>query len=130
MIFKADTTISQHYSFQNKLKCIQVNLRHSKSASLALAQFILGLDVDIALIQEPFAYLGPVPVVANIPAGFESFHQLSADHAYGSSILVKKSIVKTRKVTTRHLSNHVACVYLMTATGPLRFAALSILGPP
>jgi hypothetical protein len=38
------------------LKCIQINLRHSKTASSALAQVILDLNIGVALVQEPYAY--------------------------------------------------------------------------
>ena len=37
------------------LKCFQINLRHSLSAALNLAQLIIDLDIDVVLIQEPFA---------------------------------------------------------------------------
>ena len=37
------------------LKFFQTNLMHSFSAALNLAQLILGLDLDVILIQEPYA---------------------------------------------------------------------------
>ena len=66
-------SLSQKSSPSNKVKCIQINLRHSKSASLALAQVILDFEIDVVLIQEPFAFSGPTPVVAHIPPGYSSF---------------------------------------------------------
>lgn len=106
------------------LKCIQINLRHSKTASASLAQVMLDLDIDIALVQEPYASGTFPPVVNNAPPGFSSFHQLSELHAYGSCILVRDSVSKTGKLTTKHLSNHVACIDLQTSTGPLRFVSV------
>lgn len=87
-----------------KLKCIQINLRHSKSASLALAQTILDFDVDVPLTQEPFAFSGVFPVVTNIPPRFSSFYQLSSHHAYGAVILVRNNVVKAGRLSARHLS--------------------------
>ncbi|KZR97225.1 Uncharacterized protein APZ42_008023, partial [Daphnia magna] len=85
------------------LKCIQINLRHSKTASASLAQVMLDLDIDIALVQETYASGTSSPVVNNAPPGFSSFHQLSELHAYGSCILVRDSVSKTGKLTTKHL---------------------------
>jgi hypothetical protein len=108
----------------NTLRCIQINLRRCKAASLALAQVILDHDIDVALIQEPFAYSATTPVVANIPPDFSSFHQLSADHAYGSAILVCDHIVKSGKLSTCHLSNSSACVALNANNGTFRLASV------
>jgi hypothetical protein len=73
----------------NRIRCIQINLHHSKLASATLAQTVLDLDNDVILIQEPYAYSAEIPVVANIPPGFLAFHYLSNDQAYGSVILIK-----------------------------------------
>nr|CAH0106095.1 unnamed protein product [Daphnia galeata] len=73
---------------------------------------------------KPFAYSATTPVVANIPPGFSSFHQLSTDHAYGSAILVRDHIVKSGKLSTCHLSNSSACVALNTNNGTLRLASV------
>ncbi|EFX75998.1 hypothetical protein DAPPUDRAFT_107426 [Daphnia pulex] len=55
----------------NRIRCIQINLHHSKLASATLAQTVLNLDIDVVLIQEPYAYPAEIPVVANIlPAPF------------------------------------------------------------
>ncbi|KZS07388.1 Uncharacterized protein APZ42_028939 [Daphnia magna] len=37
------------------LLCLQINLQHCKIAFLNLSQVLVELDVDIALIQEPYA---------------------------------------------------------------------------
>ncbi|KAI9560547.1 hypothetical protein GHT06_011489 [Daphnia sinensis] len=88
-----------------------VNLRHSSLASSSLAQVIIDLNIDIVLVQEPYALPCIPPVVANVPPGFSSYHQLSADHAYGAAIQY-------------HISNSVACVELSTTHGPLRFSSI------
>jgi len=95
---------------QHQLRVLQVNLRHSKSASIHLSQVILDLDLDLLLIQEPYAFLSPSGdiIVGNIPPGYVSFHNLSNDHAFGAVILAKTSL----NATAAHFadSNHCCCV--------------------
>ena len=45
----------EHNNMASKLRCIQINLRHSISATLHLIKLINDLDIDVALIQEPSA---------------------------------------------------------------------------
>jgi hypothetical protein len=85
---------------------------------------VLDLDIDVVLIQEPYAYSAEIPVVANIPPGFSAFHHLSNDHAYGSVILIKDSISTADNLSVMHLSNFASCVELHTKSGPLRFASI------
>jgi hypothetical protein len=54
---------------QYHLKCLQINLHHSKLAFLSLAHVVLDFDIDIVMIQKPYAYSATLPVVANIPHG-------------------------------------------------------------
>ena len=95
---------------QSQIRVLQVNLRHSKSASIHLSQVILDLDLDIILIQEPYAFLSSsgAIIVDNIPPGYTPFHNLSTDHAFGAAILAKTSL----NATAVHLadSNHCSCV--------------------
>jgi hypothetical protein len=98
----------------NRIRCILINLHHSKLASATLAQTVLDLDIDVVLIQEPYAYSAEIPVVANIPPGFSAFHHLSNDHAYGSVILIKDSISTAGNLSVMHLSNFASCVELHT----------------
>jgi hypothetical protein len=77
------------------LKCSQINLRHSRSAELNLAQLIIDLDIDVVFIQEPFAKVSSLSssIELNfIPPGYESFHSLSSEHAFGSAIIIKASL--------------------------------------
>ena len=77
------------------LKCFQINLRHSRSAALNLAQLIIDLDIDVVLIQEPFAKVSSLSSsieVKFIPPGYASFHCLSSDHAFGSAIIIRASL--------------------------------------
>ena len=71
-------------------KCIQINLRHSRAAALHLSQLLLDMDVDVAFIQEPYATLNPSPSLKYVPDGYIQLHSLSADHAYGAAIVVKR----------------------------------------
>ena len=106
------------------LKCLQINLRHSNLASSSLAQVILDYDIDIVLVQEPYALPSFPPVVANVPLGFLSFHQLSKDHAFGAAILIRESVVRAGKLVCKHISNCAACVELATKNGPLRLSSV------
>lgn len=106
------------------LQCLQVNLRHSSLASSSLAQVILDFNIDIVLVQETYAYPCTPPVVANVPPGFSSYHQLSTDHAYGAVILIRDSVVKAGNIVCKHISNFAACVELSTRHGPLRFSSI------
>ena len=51
----------------SSVKCLQINLRHSKNASLHLSQLLLDLNIDIALIQEPYAVADPLPRLKYVP---------------------------------------------------------------
>lgn len=62
------------------------------------------------------------PVVANVPPGFSSYHQLTDDHAYGSAILIRDSIAKAGKLDFKDISNFAACV--ATSKQPLRLSSI------
>ena len=79
----------------NSLLCLQVNLQHSKIASANLSQVLLDLDIDIALIQEPYAITNKFNnelFIPNIPNNFSIHHSLNKDHAFGAIILAKKAL--------------------------------------
>jgi hypothetical protein len=77
------------------LNCLQINLHHSRAAALNLSQVILEKNVDVVLIQEPYATFSPDLDLFSIPTGYSSFHYLNKDHAYGAAILVKSSLRAT-----------------------------------
>ncbi|EFX71973.1 hypothetical protein DAPPUDRAFT_326690 [Daphnia pulex] len=79
----SQNSLSNPVNFPNRLKCLQINLQHSCLASASLAQVVLDLDIDVVLIQEPYALLTCPPVVATSQC-FSAFHMLSDDHAYGT----------------------------------------------
>lgn len=66
----SQNSLSDPANFPNRLKCLQINLRHSSLASASLAQVILDFEIDIVLIQEPYALPTFTPVVANVPPVF------------------------------------------------------------
>ena len=77
----------------NSLLCLQVNLQHSKIASANLSQVLLELDIDIALIQEPYAITNKFNnelFIPNIPNNYSIHHCLNKDHAFGAIIIAKK----------------------------------------
>nr|CAH0104395.1 unnamed protein product [Daphnia galeata] len=117
------TSSSKSRDFKS-LKCLQINLRHSKIASASLAQVIFDLDIDLVLIQEPYAFSATHPVIPNVPTGYSTFHTLTKDHAYGSAIIARDLIATKFNLKNRHFDNHVACVELTTDDGPLYFCSL------
>jgi exonuclease III len=77
------------------LSCLQVNLQHCKVASLNLSQVILELDIDIILIQEPYAITNKFNnelFIPNVPENYTVHHNLSKEHAFGAMILAKKNL--------------------------------------
>ena len=74
-----------------RMRCIQVNLRHGKRATSNLSQLMLELDIDCALIQEPYViYVNKNTFdFYDIPKNYEIFHSLTSDHAYGAIVAVK-----------------------------------------
>jgi hypothetical protein len=53
-----------------KLKCLQVNLQHSRVATSNLTQIIIQYNVDIAFAQEPYTSHDNV---TGFPKGFKIF---------------------------------------------------------
>ena len=53
-----------------KLKCLQVNIQHSRVAASNLTQVILQHNIDIAFVQEPYTLHNKV---AGFPTGFKIF---------------------------------------------------------
>lgn len=79
----------------SSLRCLQINLRHSKAAAQNLSQLILDLDIDVVLIQEPSASFSPLTSnieVKYVPVGYSSFHNLSSEHSFGAAIIAKSSL--------------------------------------
>jgi hypothetical protein len=87
----------------SNLKCIQINLRHSKSASLHFYQLLLDLDIDVALVQEPYAkynkFTNYTLEIPSVPDKYTVHHSLHEEHAYGALILAKQSLKATTIVT-------------------------------
>ena len=103
---------------------MQINLHHSKTAAANLAQIVLNLCIDVVLIQEPYAFSAPNPVLAEVPPGFTAFHDLSKNHAYGAAILVRDSVRYGGSIATKHYRNFAACIDLKSKFGTFRFASL------
>ena len=93
-------------------------------AFASLAQVIVDLDIDLVLIQEPYAFSATHPVIPNVPTGYSTFHALTEDHAYGSAIIARDLIATKFNLKNKHFDNHVACVELTTDDGPLCFCSL------
>jgi hypothetical protein len=76
---------------------MQINLRHSKAATLHLSQILLDLDIDIVLVQEPYAkrnlFLDDIIQIPYLPDQYTVHHNLNKDHAYGAVILTKRYLM-------------------------------------
>ena len=80
----------------NKLNCKQINLQHSKSATLHLCKLLVELKIYIALIQEPYAkrnICNDEIQIPSVPDVYVVHHSLNEDHAYGAAIQVRKVLV-------------------------------------
>jgi len=105
--------MSQASKQHRVVKILQINLRHSRLATAALSQVLLELDIDIALIQEPYATKlnsETPPVMPFLPDSFEALHNLDSDHHYGAAIVAKKTL-KCRLLPELSV-NHVAAAQL------------------
>lgn len=99
------------------IKRIQINLRHSRTAFVALALTILDLNVDVALIQEPYAFSATSSFLVNIPSGLSPIHQLTDDHAYGAAILVWESLLSQAwHPTPAFLAWQLVLIFLRSGT--------------
>ena len=90
-----DLSLSPQHNLEAPIKpirCLQINLRHCRAAALSLSQLIIDLDVDLALIQEPYAISDPLPRLKYVPPDYVDLHNLSDDHAYGAAIIARKSL--------------------------------------
>lgn len=103
------------------LKCLQINLRHSKN-SLHLSQLLLDLDIDIALIQEPYAVADSVPRLKYVPDNFAELHTLSDQHAYGTAVLAKKTL--NAYIVPLSVHNSVAGIKVVTDLSELYFFSI------
>ena len=72
---------------QTKIKCMQLNLQHSRTATYNLTQIILQNNIDIAFLQEPYTVLNNV---AGFPKSFKIF--ALANGRKRSAIIVNNNI--------------------------------------
>lgn len=102
-------------SLSHSLHCIQINLRHSSTASAAFAQTILDENIDIALVQEPYAKVEFSGVsIQNIPPGYICLQNLSTtEHAYGAIIIAKAAL--NLRLSSLPTSNYFVIAELSTS---------------
>ena len=105
------------------LRCLQVNLRHGESASDNLHSLLIDLDIDVALVQEPFAKnTTSGPVLQHIPPEFISHHCLNRDHAFGAAIITRKSL--RAQSAGDYSKNHMACAKMKRGEQVLHFFSI------
>ena len=78
-----------------KIRCIQINLQHNHTASAALPQVILDLNMDIVFIQEPYAIK---KLVSNISFGNSVGHALDNDALYGAIVIIKNNLCSSSNI--------------------------------
>ena len=100
------------------LRCIQINLKHSKAATDNFNQLTKEANIDIAFIQEPYNYQNQVK---GIPRNYKLFT--------GSTDRKRAAVVVTNKKIDAILINQLSdedTVVIEITYGNLRFIATSI----
>jgi len=101
------------------LKSLQINLRHSSTASASLSQLILDLNLDIVFIQEPYVS-SFTNTPANTPPGFSSFHALSSTRSFYGAVILARSNLQV-KIVNELSSNEIVCVEISVGKRKLQF---------
>jgi len=75
-----------HKTLQPQIRCIQINLQHSKSATYNLMKVIDTEEIDLLLIQEPYEY-------QNRPAGIENRYRTytAGSGKHRAAIIIRNS---------------------------------------
>jgi len=107
------------FNVLSSLRCVQINLHHSRTAALNLSQLILDLDVDVVLLQEPYAAKSSDGsfYVKYVPTGYSQYHSLDKDHAYGAAVIAKSALGAT--LCGQGAQNAVAGVRIDSSPAPL-----------
>ncbi|EFX72189.1 hypothetical protein DAPPUDRAFT_110892 [Daphnia pulex] len=82
----------------------------SDAAAANLTQVICENELDVILVQEPYATNSNSPVISDIPPGYIAYHSLNDSHAYGAAIIVKLELASSCRTTSIPGCNHVAGV--------------------
>jgi hypothetical protein len=106
---------------QMTIKCAQLNLQHSRTATYNLTQLLLHNNIDVAFVQEPYTVLNNV-------AGFPKFFRIFA-HGGGrkrSAIIINNNNIDV--IAIRQLSYEDATL-LELRHGDLNFYGASLYFP-
>lgn len=85
-------------------------MQHCKIASLNLSQVLVELDVDIALIQEPYAITNKFNnelLIPNIPSNYTVHHNLNKEHHAFGAIIQAKKVLKAVNIAVPNTNNCV-----------------------
>lgn len=55
-------------------------------------RLLVDRNIDIALIQEPYALGTGSPEMYGVPAGYTAFHNLTEHHTSGAAVIAKNSL--------------------------------------
>ena len=105
--------MNQSSTPSNTVKFLQINLRHGRLAAAAFSQTLLDLNIDVALVQEPYAYRDSsnAPLqIPNLPDTYEALHMLDENYLFGAMIVAKKTL--RCELLPDLSSNHVAAARL------------------
>jgi len=95
------------------IKFLQINLRHCRLAAATFSQTLLDFDIDIALVQEPYATRDSAalpPHIPFLPDAYHALHRLDSNHHFGAAIVVKKTL--RCNLVPSDSKNHVATALL------------------
>ncbi len=113
----------------SSLRCVQINLHHSRSAALHLSQLILDLDVDVVLLQEPYSAKSDdvAYYVKYVPEGYSRLIVSNRDHAYGSAVLAKTSLGAT--LCGQGAANAIAGIKIDASPSPFIYFRYTVDSP-
>lgn len=107
------------------LKCLQINLRHSKAAGKNLEKVIVDRNADIVFIQEPYVTIkNNIFLIPYLPKNYKIAHNLDNQHAYGAVIIVKSCLAVSQVGDL--MANHLVGLEIKTKhkSPPLRVFSL------
>jgi hypothetical protein len=106
---------------QYHLKCLQINLHHSKLASLSLAHVVLDWHCyDTRTVR----VLSHSSCCCQYSSWLLRTPQLVSRSCIWIGNLIRDSLAKAYKMSTKHPDNHVSCIELKTHSGVFLFASV------
>lgn len=99
---------------------VQINLQHKKKAMERTKRMLVDRNIDVAIIQEPYAIGSSSPEVMGVPTGYTAYHNLTEHHPNGAAVIAKNSL---RAKLCHYGRNDVAGVHYHTVITLFAFLA-------